>query len=234
MKSLLVETATSAVGVGIADEGRLIASATLAMGSRHAEQLVPMTQRLCEWAGCDLADLSYIVVDVGPGLFSGLRVGVSSAKAFGMALDIPLVGVSSLDALAWPHRHFEGIVLAALDARRGQVYWARHSKGGGAFEREGPPRNGTPLEMLQDLSDDGRPCLAVGDGALRYSELLSSERGGIVLAGEGGAVPSLVSLASLGVQQMQGGASVDAMALLPCYVRPPDAKVPSFLRSGAT
>ena len=100
MLVLAIESSTDAAGVALADDLGTLAQATLGRGRRHAETVAPSIRSCCEAAGVKLAQVEAVVVDIGPGLFTGLRVGVGTAKALAYALGIPLVAVSSLEVLA--------------------------------------------------------------------------------------------------------------------------------------
>jgi len=100
MITLAIETATESVGVALAGDDGIIASVEVHEGRRHAEVLAPAIDFACRHAGVDLGKIAAVGVDVGPGLFTGMRVGAATAKAMGQALQIPVVGVSSLDVLA--------------------------------------------------------------------------------------------------------------------------------------
>ena len=130
MLVLAVETATDLSGCALADETGLLAEVRLLMGRRHAESLAPQMRFVCEQAGVSFADVDAVAVDVGPGLYTGLRAGLAAAQALAFALDVPVAEVSSLEVLAcgavstWSSGTHYGCVLSVLDARRGEVFWA--------------------------------------------------------------------------------------------------------------
>ena len=100
MLILAIETATESVGVAIGGREGVIASVVIERGRRHGETVAPSIEFACRHAGVELDDLDAIAVDIGPGLFTGMRVGIASAKALGMVLEVPVVPVTSLDLLA--------------------------------------------------------------------------------------------------------------------------------------
>jgi tRNA threonylcarbamoyladenosine biosynthesis protein TsaB len=104
MLILGIETATIQVGCAIGGHEGVLASFHAAKGRRHVETLIPAVEFMCHHAKIDLDEISVVAVDVGPGLFSGLRVGVAAAKALAQALRVPTIGISSLDLLAFPVR----------------------------------------------------------------------------------------------------------------------------------
>ncbi len=101
MLILAIETATQSVGVALANEQGVVAHLEVRQGRRHAETVVPAVEQLLAHAEASMADITRIAVDVGPGLFTGLRVGVATAKAYALALDVPIVAISSLELVAY-------------------------------------------------------------------------------------------------------------------------------------
>ena len=128
MKILAIETATPSVGCALWDDGGPVASFMLVGRQRHAEVLMPAIDELCREAGWAVADLTGVAVDRGPGLFTGLRVGLATARAIAAACRVPAAGVTSLEALAHRHRRRTGLLAPVVDARRGEVYWALYRR----------------------------------------------------------------------------------------------------------
>ncbi len=124
---LAIESATGRAGVAIGTPDGVVASVQVTRGPRHAEVLVPSIEFVCEQSGIALGDIDAIAVDVGPGLFTGLRVGIATANGIAQALGKPMIGVSSLDLLAHAYRHAGTDVVAVIDARRSEVYAARYA-----------------------------------------------------------------------------------------------------------
>lgn len=160
-------TPATAVGLRLADGTTLEAHDIPGAGERpgHATRLLPLANELLARARIDWGSLQRIAVGVGPGTFTGLRVGVATARGLAHSLALDLIGVSSLHALAH-HAHVEGrerAVLAAIDARRGEVFAGGWSPAGELFA----PRPLAP-EDIGDLLPHGESWLAVGDGAVRY------------------------------------------------------------------
>jgi tRNA threonylcarbamoyladenosine biosynthesis protein TsaB len=173
---------------------------------RHAQTLLPLLERVVgDWSAVER-----LCVGVGPGGFTGLRLGIATARALSQALDLPLVPVSSLDALAAPH---SGAVAAAIDARRGEVFAAVYEDG----ERTREPVAIDPGTFARWLAPG---TLAVGDGAVRFREEL--ERAGMAVPADGSDAHrvSALMVCRLGL----GREPVDRDALLPDYRREPDAK----------
>jgi tRNA threonylcarbamoyladenosine biosynthesis protein TsaB len=180
----------------------------------HATELMPAVAEVMERAGADWADLDAIAVGVGPGTFTGLRIGIATARALATAAELPLRRVSSLAALA---AGIEGSLrLPLIDARRGEVFAALFDG-----ERElWPPFAASPEELVARVGQGGFRPLAAGDGSLRFRGML--EEAGIPVAAQD-STTHVVS--SLHVCRLAADARDEAPeAVLPEYLREPDAK----------
>ena len=155
-----IESATARAGVAIGRDGEVIASAQVTRGPRHAEFLVPAIAFVCEQSGIALGDVEAIAVDIGPGLFTGLRVGIATANGLAQALGVPTIGVSSLDLLAHAMQHAGNDLVTVIDARRSEVYAARYGVTADGIKRVMDPTVLPPAELLAQLPDD---AVLVGD-----------------------------------------------------------------------
>lgn len=241
MRLLAVETATDLVGAAVvSDDGAVVERSHLG-GRAHAELLAPAIEEVCSLAGCTLGDLDGLAVDIGPGLFTGLRVGVATAKALGQALGLDVLGVTSLDVLAAGAREVAGVdrshrVVAVVDARRGEVFAAAYDFTRGPAREDADPATVrddrsealTPEDLavwLDGLASAG-PLLVVGDGAVRYLELLAPRAGFDLGLAETVAAPSPAVLARLAARRLAAGAlPVPAGEVVPDYRRHADAKI---------
>jgi len=219
-----IESATLQVGCAVGGREGVLASFHASRRRQHVEILVPAIEFTCAKAGVRLDELGAVAVDVGPGLFSGLRVGVTTAKTLAQALRIPVVGVTSLDLLAFPLRHTDRLIVAVVDARRGEVYWATYRQVPGGVQRLSDHRLSRPEEVLSELSATGEDYLMVGDGPLRYPELVEgSERGEVASAF--GTRPSAAALVELAHPRAVREEFVSASELRPLYLRRTDAEI---------
>jgi tRNA threonylcarbamoyladenosine biosynthesis protein TsaB len=221
-----IESATEVVGAAVSDGER---SATLSVSGRrhHGETLAPVLAEVLERAGLQLGDIDALAVDVGPGLFTGLRVGVATAKGLAQGLGLGILGLTSLEVLAagaleggWP-----GGVLALVDGRRGEVFAGRYRRGaaGDLIEVTAPARH-RPAELAA-LAAREPDTLAIGDGARRYREELAGVSG-LVLAGPTRSAPEPAVLVALARARLAGGAVPgSADALVPCYLREADVRI---------
>jgi len=167
---LAFDTATPAVTVALHDGERVIASSTTVDARRHGELLAPGITALLDETWVARQDLTAVAVGVGPGPFTGLRVGLVTARTLGMALDIPVYGVCTLDVLAAQAvdlRVVDRPFLVATDARRKEVYWA-------SYDAEGDRLDGPQVSRPVDVATDGP---VVGAGALLYPDQFPSPVG---------------------------------------------------------
>ncbi len=219
-----LETATPQVGCALQDNEGPVASFQLSRGRRHAETLAPAIDFVCRQAGIGLAEVGAVAVDIGPGLFTGLRVGVATGKALAMALRIPVIGLSSLDLLAYPHRRGEGLIASVVDARRGEVFWALYRPVPGGVQRITDFAVSSPEDVASELLAQAEPTLAVGDGACRYAPLLRAvDR---VAVGEpNSAHPSPSVLVELAHPLALREEFVTPSELQPLYLRKADVRI---------
>lgn len=224
MPLLALDTSSAASAAVVADDGRTLATRSSGEPRRHAELLTPLIEQVLVEAGVARTELSAIVVGTGPAPFTGLRVGLVTARTLGLALGIPVHGVSSLDALALA-AHPEGRdVLVVTDARRKEVYWARYRAVVDSVELVDGPGVDTPAVVAETIGD----ALVVGPGSALYPELLPAGAPIAELDPADLARVALVRLAE-GVAASPDLPLPESAVLLPTeplYLRRPDA-VPS-------
>jgi tRNA threonylcarbamoyladenosine biosynthesis protein TsaB len=219
-----IDTATPQVGCAIGGHEGVLASFSSSKGRRHAETLVPAIEFLCTQARIELSEISVVAVDVGPGMFTGLRVGIATAKAMASALRVPMIGVPSLDLLAFPVRRSSRRIVSVVDARRGEVFFAFYRQVPGGMQRLSEMLCGSPEQLCSEIQATGEECLAVGDGALRYAEHFAALDE--VEIGEAGiAYPSAASLVQLAHARALREDFVNPWELEPVYLRKPDAEI---------
>lgn len=224
MLILGIDTSTPQVGCAIGGHEGVLASFQAAKGKRHAETLVPSIQFLCAQTGIELAEIGAVAVDVGPGLFTGLRVGVATAKAMASALRVPMVGVSSLDLLAFEVRWTSRRIVSVVDARRGEVFYAFYRQVPGGVQRLSDMRCGSPEELCSEIQATGEEVLALGDGALRYQDALKDLMR-VDVEDAGLAFPSPAALVQLAHARALREEFVNPWDLQPVYLRKADAEV---------
>jgi tRNA threonylcarbamoyladenosine biosynthesis protein TsaB len=223
-----IETATETVGVAVRTESGAEAAFTLRGRRRHVETLAPAMEHLFAQVGLAVTDLDVVAVDLGPGLFTGLRVGVAAAKGLAQSLGIGVVGLSSLDILtraAAEHGH-SGLILAAVDARRGEVFASvRELRGDQAPAEDvivaglfAPGELATALRAL-----GGVRIVGVGDGAQRYAGVLGDVPGVSCVTDALDCPPPSTLLAMAADLGAAGTPPVAPHLIVPRYMRAADA-----------
>lgn len=211
---LAIDTATSAITVALHDGAGVLAESATLDARRHGEHLAPGIVRVLAQAGRSAAEVSAVVVGTGPGPFTGLRIGLVTARTFAHARGIPVSGVCSLDAMAheaWledPTGLGQSCVVAT-DARRKEIYWARYDLTPGGLLRSGDP----VVAKAASLADEVRALPVIGRGATLYADCFGGPRVGPLDV-------SAAAMADLAERRMTAG-----MALLPAepmYLRRPD------------
>ncbi|WP_046509139.1 tRNA (adenosine(37)-N6)-threonylcarbamoyltransferase complex dimerization subunit type 1 TsaB [Streptomyces odonnellii] len=225
MLLLAVDTATPAVTVALHDGSSVLAAESQVDARRHGELLLPAVDRVLAEAGLKLEAVTDVVVGVGPGPYTGLRVGLVTALTFGSVLGVPVRGLCTLDGLAYASG-LDGPFVVATDARRKEVYWARYAD---ARTRLTEPAVDRPADIAGHEQVAGVP--AVGAGARLYPEVFPDARGP-----EHQSAAALASLAAERLAATADGAGVGAggpddgddgfLPALPLYLRRPDAEVP--------
>jgi len=217
-----IETATQQVSVALGGHEGVIGLLEIARGRRHAETLVPAIDFLCAQADIGLDEIGLVAVDVGPGLFTGMRVGLATAKALAQALRIPMIGISSLDLLAFPHRRSDRVVVPVVDARKGEVFYAMYRQVPGGLQQVAAPRSATVDELVADLLARSQEALCVGDGALRYRDEICD---GFHCEVADEAHPSAAPLVQLAHAKALREEWSNPAEIQPLYLRPPDAEI---------
>lgn len=171
MKILALESSATACSVALCEDERLIAQTFQNSGLTHSRTLMPMADSLLTQCGHSLDQVDVIAVAAGPGSFTGLRIGVATAKGLAWAGDKPCAPCSTLESMAWQLAHVDGIIIAAMDARRAQVYNAVFRARNGVLERLSTDRAIGLAELEEEVKKYEENKILVGDGAqLCYNE----------------------------------------------------------------
>ena len=232
MLILGIESATAQVGCAIGGHEGVLASAHSARAKRHAEILTPQIDFVRRQARVELREISVVAIDIGPGLFTGLRVGIASGMAIAHALGVPMIGVTSLDLLAFPVRFTSRLVVAAIDARRGELFHAFYRTVPGGMQRMTDYAVSTPDDLASEILAHSEECLLVGDGALRYHEVFDGLRK-VEIADHGFAHPSAAALVQLAHAQALREQFVKPWEIQPLYLRKPDVDINWTTRESA-
>jgi tRNA threonylcarbamoyladenosine biosynthesis protein TsaB len=235
VRLLAVETSTLTGAVALLEGDAVVGESRLNVAVTHGERLLAAVDGLLGAARWRLADVEALAVAVGPGSFTGLRIGVSTVKGLAFATGRPVVGVPTLDALAWLLPFAAHPVCPVLDAKKGEVYAALYRTGGGGLEPLMPARAVAPETLVAELRDAvPTPVVFLGDGVGALAPWLARTLGPrALLAPAGLRLPSAVTVGELGLRALARGEAVDPAALVPLYLRPSEAELARERRHGA-
>jgi tRNA threonylcarbamoyladenosine biosynthesis protein TsaB len=214
---LSIDTASEMASVGLSEEGHSVGEATWRCQRQHSVELLPAIESLLTRLHQTRSNIASIFVNVGPGMYTGLRVGVATAKGLAMALDVQLIGVGRLELDAYPHASFPGPVLAVHRAGRGELAWAVYR--GDPWREEVAPRLSQPEDMVKRIR---RRTLIVGEVDDPLASRLGEVSGGkAIIASEAASIRHAAALAALGWERLTAGQAGDAALLKLLYLRPP-------------
>ena len=216
MKILGVDTSTPIGSVGLINGEDFVGEHSLNIVQTHSSRLIPAIDQILSWADLTVHELDACAVGVGPGSFTGVRIGVGAVKALCYAIRKPIVGVSTLAAIADNLRYTNALICPIIDARRNEIYGAIFH-GGERLERKSEDIC-VPIEAFLDRVSE--PAVFVGDGLRRYSSAIRSRFGkNVSFAAATFNVPRGSNIARLGYERILNGESDDYFSLTPNYVR---------------
>ena len=224
MKLLALECSATAASAALCQEDKVIGEYFLSTGQTHSQTLLPMAEQLLATSGETLEGLDGLAVSVGPGSFTGLRIGIAAIKGMAMGAGKPCVGVSTLEALAWNLRGFQGVAAAVMDARCGQVYSALFRLEGGGVERLTPDAAITISQLGGQLEAAAEPVFLVGDGGVLCYNALLDRLPELRLAPPHLRLQRASSVGGLALEKFRRGEAVDCGLLGPSYLRLPQAE----------
>ena len=225
-----IDTSAKTGSVALTEGASLLGEFTVAMERMHSERLMPAIDALLNVSTVRLKDVGLIAVTRGPGPFTGVRVGITTAKTLAYGLGVPAVGVPTLDAIAYAHRHSTRDLCVLLDARKKEVYAARYEPAnrpddGIGLMRLGEQRCVALEEILGDIDHD---TLFVGDGVAAYREAIVERLASRAHFGDSeSGIARGHAVASLGHARHSSHPSnaTDAADLAPLYLRRPEAEL---------
>jgi tRNA threonylcarbamoyladenosine biosynthesis protein TsaB len=226
MRILAIDTSTMMGGVAVMDGERgLLAETRAKVRAGHSGSLMPEIDQALRRASLDITDIDALCVTTGPGSFTGLRIGLSTAKGLCFSTGLPLVAVPTLEAFAWNFPLSRRPVCPMLDARKKEVYAAVFSMRGGRAERLMPETSMRPAELARELAAHGEVVLA-GQGAELYREVFARALGPRALFAPSHLSEPLPSAAAaLGLQKALRGEFSEPRELSPLYVRKSEAEL---------
>lgn len=227
-----IETSSLVSSLALLEGDTLLGELTMQAGLTHSEQLVPHIELLLDQAQVDKSDLTGIAVAIGPGSFTGLRIGMGTAKAMAYALHIPLYGAMTMDGIAYNVPYTDRLISVLIDAQKKNVYEARYRWEGNQLLRIQDPIVKAAVDLVQELEDQGQATLFLGDGIKRVQKLVtdrtSSVEEGVPLFTIGPATVAIPRAGAmlLAARDFNGGLKPsDPMTMIPYYIRRSEAEV---------
>ncbi|MGD2023565.1 MAG: tRNA (adenosine(37)-N6)-threonylcarbamoyltransferase complex dimerization subunit type 1 TsaB [Desulfobacterales bacterium] len=230
MKILALDTATSSCSVAVTDDGNLCAELTTRKNQTHSKHLMEAIDAVLSSAGLGVGDLDGFAVTIGPGSFTGLRIGISTTKALAFAVDKPVVGISSLETLAWQCAERVHLICPMLDARKAEVYCATYRFIADHLEEQSPACAVMPESFVRQMKE---PCVFIGSGAQLYRPIIKN-----ILGDQAHFRPydldiiRASSVAFLSLQRFKSNDTESVADLVPHYIRKSDAELSVNAKSG--
>jgi len=223
---LSVDSATPVAGVALIDQNKILAENFLNIGNTHSEQLLPLIEQTLKGVKLSLQDIDGIAVSIGPGSFTGLRIGLATAKGLAQVADIKLVAVPTLDALAQNVVGSDGYICPILNARKGEVYTALFETTDSRLNRISEYQALSPIALCEQLKEFGKTVTFLGDGVFEYRQVINSQIGNLARwAPLHNLLPRASSLAVLGLKELEQGKSENIFTLTPFYLRKSEAEI---------
>jgi tRNA threonylcarbamoyladenosine biosynthesis protein TsaB len=219
-----IETSTPQTSVAIGTEREILGAVQLT-GKMRQDSVVPAVDRLLSWTGLSLQQVGGISVGLGPGLFTGLRVGVEAGKSLAQVLSLPIVGVPSLDVLAFGIRYTRRLIGAVIDARRGEVFFAFYRSLPGGVVREGDYEVGSLAHLAAEVQARPGDVLLAGNGAILYRHEIEEAVGRVEFASSALAFPQASALVELTVPRFIREDYQRPFDVMPLYLRKSDAEI---------
>ena len=220
MLILGLDTCSMSSSVSVADESRVIAAFTINHKKTHSERIMPQIEEMLKAAEIGIENIDVFAASVGPGSFTGVRIGVATVKAFAQAKNKPCVSVSSLEALAYSVKPFKGLIAPILDARRNQVYNAVFESDGKNIKRITNDRALSLDELLKELKASEKDVMFIGDGVPVFRENLKKELGETAYFAPKSLIFNLASsVLEVAFSKIEREEMISYKELLPEYVR---------------
>ena len=223
MWTLAIDTSTTTATVALLQNTETVVEIFVNSGKNHSFILMPITEQICKMADLPIEEIDLFVCTIGPGSFTGVRIGMSTVKGFALATGKPVVGVSTLEALAMNLSGSRIIVCPMLDARKNQVYTALYRTDGNSAPEM--MREETVTEIKCFLQSIDENVIFLGDGAGKYAKIIKDtlvEKAHFTIGINNHIRASMVGL--LGEKKLRDGEWMDSISLMPKYLRPSDAE----------
>ncbi|RXT05195.1 tRNA (adenosine(37)-N6)-threonylcarbamoyltransferase complex dimerization subunit type 1 TsaB [Ammoniphilus sp. CFH 90114] len=221
MKILGIDTSNLVLSVAVMEEDKLLGEYTTNLKKNHSIRLMPAISLLMEELDVDPTDLTGIAIAHGPGSYTGTRMGVTTAKSMAWSLGIPLVGISSLEAVAGNAPYFPGRVCPMFDARRGQAYASLFENG----ERVMKDQILLVEPWSEQLASEGTPVLFLGDDVALHRQMIVDKMGTLAVFGPAEwNVPRASYIARIGMEEIKAGRHVEVDTFTPQYLQLAEAE----------
>lgn len=225
MRVLALDSSAKSASVAVMDGPVLLGEGFVNTQLTHSQTLMPMVQQVLMCAQIPLDSIDLFAVTVGPGSFTGVRIGTSCVQGMAMAQKKPCVGVSTLEAIAYNLTDFDGIICAVMDARRQQVYHACFESQGGILTRLTPDRALAIDALAEECRAYGKTVYLAGDGAVVcYESAAFQDVPDVRLPAEPYRYQRGYGTARAALESLKKRPAVDAGELVPVYLRPPQAE----------
>jgi tRNA threonylcarbamoyladenosine biosynthesis protein TsaB len=228
MKVLGIETSTMTGSIALVEEEKLIAEYTLNLGQTHSTRLMPAIDRILKDSNLTIEEIEGIAVALGPGSFTGLRIGIATAKALAQGLGKPIVGIPTLDGLARNLLPGKQVICPLLDARKREIYFALYESKDDKLKRLTDYLSLKPGELLKMINTqqpaiDNQPIYFLGNGTFLYKDLLKKNLGkrALFISGANN-FPRGANIALLGLKKLAREKPGKLFSLKPLYIRHPD------------
>jgi len=220
---LAIDTSTKSGSIALSEDDKVLGETSLNINITHSETLLFSLQHLLGQCSISMDDIDLFALTIGPGSFTGVRIGVSTVKGFALATGKPVTGISTLEAMAWNFPYSSVPVVPFLDARRGEVYSASFAWDKGTFKRLHDDRTESPEEVLSSIKGE---ALLVGDGVEKYKDLVRTRFGSraLVVPSSHASVRASI-VASLAYDKYLTGEVLDLNSFIPIYLRKSEAEI---------
>lgn len=225
MNILAVETSSTIAAVSIINKSTILGEYLINNNKTHSQKLLPLIKTLLENINLSLSSIDLYAVSIGPGSFTGLRIGVTTIKSLAFALNKPVIGISTLDALAYNACLSNKIICPMIDARNDQVYTAFYKINGNVPKHITDYRGVTITQLIESCKSLNQEMLFLGDGALLHHNILKNElKHNFEIAPNNLNFPKASSVAALALEKASLGFSDDYFNLAPFYLRKSQAE----------
>lgn len=225
MKVLAIDTSSNVASAAILEDDKLIAEYTLNHKKTHSQKIMPMVEEIMRSCECSVSDIDVFAAVHGPGSFTGLRIGVATIKALAHVAGKPVVGISSLEAMAYQLPHTPYWIVPIMDARRGQVYNGIYAWENDRWTELTAPRALAMEECIEEIKRAGRKAVFLGDGVPVHRELIEATlREQAMFAPAFCVLQRAATVAQLALERAKRGDTQSYLELVPFYLRKSQAE----------